>query len=75
MLIVDDDWASDWSEEFEGPSLEDYGEIYELDGFDHNDLAISSTIYLVASTVISYAKAYKALSDESSIAVCIEFHD
>lgn len=71
----DDDWASDWNEDLEGPSLEEFADIYELDGFDSNEAAIGSTIYLVARTVISYAKAYQELSDESSIAVCIAFHD
>lgn len=71
----DDDWASDWNENLEGSSLEEFADIYQLDGFDSNEAAIGSIIYLVARTVISYAKAYQILSDESSIAVCIAFHD
>ncbi|OCA90445.1 hypothetical protein A8F94_00710 [Bacillus sp. FJAT-27225] len=71
----DDDWASEWTEDFDGPSLEQFGSIYELDGFDGNDAAIGSTIYLVARTVTAFARAYTLLSDESSIAVCIAFHD
>ncbi|MBM7662805.1 hypothetical protein JOC85_003616 [Bacillus mesophilus] len=71
----DDDWASDWSEDFEGPSLEQFANIYELDGFDGDNVAIGSTIYLVARTVSAFKTAYKSLSDESSIAVCIAFHD
>lgn len=71
----DDEWASDWTMDFEGPMLEQFGDIYKLDGFDKSDTAIGSTIYLVARTVFTYAKAYEALFDESSIAVCIAFHD
>ncbi|MEH7352131.1 hypothetical protein V7150_00940 [Neobacillus drentensis] len=71
----DDDWASDWTDDFEGPSLESFGDIYELDGFDSNDAAIGSTIFLVTRTVTSFTQAYKGLSAESSIAVCIAFHD
>jgi hypothetical protein len=71
----DDDWASDWTEDFKGPSLEQFAKIYELEGFDGDDTAIGSTIYLVARTVIVFAKAYQSCADERSIAVCIAFHD
>lgn len=71
----DDDWASDWTEDFEGPSLEQFSNIYDLDGFDGNDAAIGTTIYLVTRTVIAVARAYKSFSDESSVAVCTAFHD
>ncbi|ANC78552.1 hypothetical protein ABE65_017800 [Fictibacillus phosphorivorans] len=71
----DDDWASDWTEDFEGPSLEQFSNIYELDGFDGNDAAIGSTMYLVTRTVIAFVRAYKSLSNESSMALCIAFHD
>ncbi|RIW34300.1 hypothetical protein D3H55_10000 [Bacillus salacetis] len=70
----DDDWASDWSENVEAPSLEGFGTIYEVDGFDGNDIAIGSTIYLVARTVIAFTRAYISISHENSIAVCIAFH-
>ncbi|WP_312475732.1 hypothetical protein [Neobacillus sp.] len=46
-----------------------------MDGFDSNDAAIGSTIFLVTRTETSFTQAYKGLSDESSIAVCIAFHD
>ena len=71
----DDDWASDWSEDFEGPSLEQFANIYELDGFGGDNAAIGSTVYLVARTVSAFTRAYKSLSDKSSAAVCIAFHD
>ena len=71
----DDDWASNWNEDLQGPRLKEFANIYEIDGFDINETAVGSTIYLIARTVISYAKAYQVLSDESSLAVCIAFHD
>lgn len=71
----DDDWASNWNEDLQGPRLKEFADIYEIDGFDINETAVGSTIYLIARTVISYAKAYQVLSDESSLAVCIAFHD
>lgn len=71
----DDDWACDWNADLGGPSLKEFAAIYELDGFASNEAAIGTTIYLAARTVISYAKAYQALSDKTPIAVCIAFHD
>ncbi len=71
----DDDWACDWDKEIEGPSLQMYGEIYELDGFSGSEAAIGTTIYLVARTILSFIEAYESLGNESSIAVCIAFHD
>ncbi len=71
----DDDWASEWSEHLEGPSLKEFAHIYALDSFDRSEEAIGSTIYLIARTIICYAKAYEELDDESSIAICIAFHD
>ncbi|NLP52439.1 hypothetical protein [Bacillus sp. RO1] len=75
LVDEDDDWASDWIEDFDGPSLEQFSNIYEMDGFDRSDVAIGSTIYLVARTVTAFTKAYKSISDENSTAVCIGFHD
>lgn len=71
----DDDWASDWYEDLEGPNLEQFGEIYDINGFDENDAARGSTIYLVARTVISFIRAYNNLPTENSLAFCIAFHD
>ncbi|MCM3174913.1 hypothetical protein [Paenibacillus sp. MER 99-2] len=71
----DDDWASDWLEDLEGPSLEAFANIYALERFDGNATALGSTIYLIARTVVSYAKAYQSLPGASSLAVCIAFHD
>lgn len=71
----DDDWACNWTEDIEGPSLEQFGEIYELDGFDRSNIAIGTTIYLIARTVISYIRALNELPNQISIPICIAFHD
>ncbi|MEK4029363.1 hypothetical protein MKZ02_12620 [Pseudobacillus sp. FSL P4-0506] len=71
----EEDWACDWIEDLEGPSLERFSEIYSKNGFDGSNVAIGSTIYLVTRTVVSYVKVFKELSSTSSIPVCIAFHD
>lgn len=69
----DDDWASEWIKSFEGPSLDMFGEIYKENGFDRTDKAIGCTIYLIARTVVTFAKACSTI--ESSVPICIGFHD
>jgi uncharacterized protein YndB with AHSA1/START domain len=71
----DEDWACDWDIDFEGPSFKPFSEIYEMNGFDEDQEAIGSTVYLVARTVISFLRAYEGLSEKSTIPVCIAFHD
>jgi hypothetical protein len=71
----DEDWACDWYEDLEGPNLEQFSKIYSLNGFDKNETAIGTTIYLVTRTVVAYARAYKNLTHENPLAICIAFHD
>ncbi|RFB14709.1 hypothetical protein DZB84_14785 [Bacillus sp. HNG] len=71
----DDDWASDWYGNVEGPALEKFSEIHNINGFDKNEIAIGTTVYLIARTVLSFARAYNNVPTEDSLAICIAFHD
>ncbi|PET36301.1 hypothetical protein CN514_24665 [Bacillus sp. AFS001701] len=75
LVEGDEDWACNWTDEFRGPSLKQFGEIYEKDGFDRSNLAIGTTIFLVARTVISYIRALDELPNQISIPIRIAFHD
>jgi uncharacterized protein YndB with AHSA1/START domain len=71
----DEEWACDWEIDIEGPNFLPFGELYEQSGFDEDDFAIGSTMYLVARTVVAFAQAYHALTEKSQLPVCIAFHD
>lgn len=69
----EDDWACDWNEEIEGPSLISFSNIYLENGFDGTDKAIASSVYLISRTVCAFAKAIENVSCQ--VPVCIAFHD
>lgn len=69
----DDDWACDWSDYLEGPTLPEFAEIYSENGFDTTEIAMGITLYLVARTVVAFAKACRKV--ESKVPICIGFHD
>jgi hypothetical protein len=71
----DEEWACDWEIDFEGPNFLPFSELYEMEGFDEDDSAIGSTMYLVARTVLAFARAYDELLEKSTVPVCIAFHD
>ncbi|MBJ7968333.1 hypothetical protein JDS84_33600, partial [Bacillus cereus] len=41
----DDDWASDWISEVEGPDLKEFAQIYNENRFDNNEKALGTTLY------------------------------
>jgi hypothetical protein len=71
----DEDWACDWEIDIEGPNFLSFSELYEVDGFDEDDSAMGSIMYLVARTVLAFAHAYDELSEKSTVPVCIAFHN
>ncbi|MFF3024687.1 hypothetical protein ACFVRR_18875 [Gottfriedia sp. NPDC057948] len=71
----DEDWACNWTDDFGGPSFKQFAEIYEENGFDRSNLAIGTTIYLVARTVISCIRALNELPNQITIPLSIAFHD
>jgi uncharacterized protein YndB with AHSA1/START domain len=70
-----EEWACEWEIDLKGPSFLPFSELYELNGFDDDDFAMGSTMYLVARTVAAFAQAYDELSVKSHVPVCIAFHD
>ncbi|EJQ97302.1 hypothetical protein [Bacillus cereus] len=73
LEVEDDDWASDWTDEIEGPSLGELADIYGENGFDSDKRAVGITLYLIARTVCSFISACSGV--QSSIPICIGFHD
>lgn len=71
----DDEWACEWIDEINGPSLESFGKLYESHGFDDTNEAIGSTLYLVVRTVLAYMRAYHEVNASAIMNVCIGFHD
>jgi uncharacterized protein YndB with AHSA1/START domain len=71
----DEDWACDCEIDIDGPNFLPFSELYEVDGFDEDDSAMGSNMYLVARTVLAFAQAYNELSEKSTVPVCIAFHD
>lgn len=69
----DEDWASDWTDEIEGPSLGELADIYGENGFDSDKRAVGITLYLIARTVCSFISACSGV--QSNIPICIGFHD
>lgn len=73
LLEQDDDWACDWVEELKGPDIVEFAHIYSENGFDKTEKAVGITLYLVARTVVVFAKASRKV--KSKIPICIAFHD
>lgn len=69
----DDDWASEWTYDVEGPKSIELADVYAENGFDTNEEAIGITLYLIARTVCSFISACSDV--QSSIPICIGFHD
>ncbi|PEL48039.1 hypothetical protein CN605_05665 [Bacillus toyonensis] len=68
-----DDWASDWSNEIEGPDLKEFASIYAENGFDATEKALGTTLYLIVRTVILFGKIVETA--KKHIPICIGFHD
>jgi hypothetical protein len=52
----DDDWASEWILEIEGPGIPEFAGIYREYGFDRSDQAKGSTLYMIARTVAAMGR-------------------
>ncbi len=74
----DDNWACDWVDDVEGPDMDEFAAIYGENGFDSSDIAIGSTVYLIARTVACFGRSIDKLLEQTklyNLAVCIGFHD
>jgi hypothetical protein len=71
----DDEWASDYDEEVEGPSLAPFAKIYaKHGGFDEDDSTVSVTLYLLARTVATLGRCVQQ-AQMNGVAVCVGYHD
>ncbi len=69
----DDDWASDWIAEIEGPINSEFAQIYQENGFDTTEKAKAVTLFLVIRTVTALGAV--AQSMKVNVPLCIGFHD
>ncbi|MGE7854719.1 hypothetical protein ACQKNI_00765 [Bacillus sp. NPDC094064] len=69
----DDDWASEWTYDIEGPKAIELANLYDENGFDTSEKAMGITLYLIARTVCSFISACSEV--RSNIQICIGFHD
>ncbi|QQN86467.1 hypothetical protein [Bacillus toyonensis] len=70
---MDNDWASDWINEVEGPDLKGFARIYAESGFDDNEKTLGTTLYLVVRTVTVFKRVVESV--KTNIPICIGFHD
>ncbi|UYP05959.1 hypothetical protein [Priestia megaterium] len=73
LLEEDDDWASDWIDEIEGPSNKEFAQIYQKNGFDATEKARIITLFLIVRTLVAFAKAVKNIKVD--VPLCVGFHD
>jgi hypothetical protein len=73
LFEEDEDWASDWIEEIEGPSNKEFAQVYKENGFDTTEKARVIALFLIVRTLIAFAKAVKNIKVD--IPLCIGFHD
>ena len=71
----DDDWASEWDKEVEGPDLPAFTAIYaEFGGYEDKKSSMGVTLCLIARTVSVFGRCVDNLP-EHPFAICIGFHD
>ncbi|HEF5694800.1 hypothetical protein ACQVWE_01780 [Bacillus cereus] len=69
----DDDWASEWTYDVEGPESVELADMYNENGFDTSEKAIGITLYLIAKTLCSFISVRSEV--QNNIPICIGFHD
>lgn len=69
----DDDWASDWIAEIEGPINSEFAQIYQENGFDTTEKSKAVTLFLVIRTVIALGEVSQSM--KVNVPLCIGFHD
>ncbi|MED1303964.1 hypothetical protein BK704_22280 [[Bacillus thuringiensis] serovar konkukian] len=73
MEEEDDDWASEWTYNIEGPGSVELADMYTENGFDKSEKAIGITLYLIAKTLCSFISVRSEV--QNNIPICISFHD
>lgn len=69
----DDDWASEWIGEIEGPINKEFAQIYQENGFDATEKAKVVTLLLVIRTVTALGTVAESM--KVNVPLCIGFHD
>ena len=69
----DDDWASEWIAEIEGPINREFAQIYQENGFDATEKAKAVTLFLVIRTVTALGTVAQGM--KVNVPLCIGFHD
>ncbi|MCG0050770.1 hypothetical protein [Priestia aryabhattai] len=69
----DDDWASDWIDEIQGPINKEFARIYQENGFDATEKVKAVTLFLVVRTVTALGKVSQSM--KVNVPLCIGFHD
>ncbi len=69
----DDDWASEWTYNIEGPGSVELADMYKENGFDTSEKAMGITLYLIAKTLCSFISVRSEV--QNNIPICIGFHD
>jgi len=69
----DDDWASEWTYNIEGPGSVELADMYNGNGFDTSEKAVGITLYLIAKTLCNFISVRSEV--QSNIPICIGFHD
>ncbi|WP_226701689.1 hypothetical protein [Priestia aryabhattai] len=73
LFEEDDDWASDWIEEIEGPSNKEFAQVYKENRFDATEKARVITLFLIVRTLVAFGTVAKSM--KLNVPLCIGFHD
>ncbi|MDT0145988.1 hypothetical protein Q9R38_05685 [Priestia aryabhattai] len=73
LIEEDDDWASDWIDEMEGPNNKEFAQIYQENGFDATEKARAITLFLIVRTLVAFGTVAKSM--KLNVPLCIGFHD
>ena len=71
----EDEWACEWEDVLEGPSLPDFGECIMTYGFDKNETSVAVTMYLIARTVCAFSDVVNSVKEAKSVPIAIGYHD
>lgn len=71
----EDEWACEWEDVLEGPSLSNFGEIIMHYGFDKNETSVAVTMYLIARTVCAFSDVVNSVKEAKRVPIAISYHD
>ncbi|MED4002543.1 hypothetical protein [Priestia aryabhattai] len=73
LIEEDDDWASDWIDEIEGPNNKEFAQVYKENDFDATEKAKAITLFLIVRTLVAFGTVAKSM--KLNVPLCIGFHD